>query len=377
MTMNLGIRTKWFGRLSNFPERIRSCDHSNTLTASCTHYDASRGDRLSHITFSLDPIPPFRLDLTAWALRRRPQNEVDFWDGETYRRVLVIRRKAVLVGVTQTGGVDAPRLEVTAIGSHGDAKNAVVFALERLLGLRIDLTAFYELAAKQPRLHELSTRFRGVKPPRFPTVWEGIVNGVACQQLSLTVGVMLLNRLSSACGLAFTGRNSVSYAFPGPEDLARAAPEKVRSLGFSGAKTRTLIELGREISERRLDLESLAHLKNEQAVSRLVELRGVGRWTAEYALLRGMGRIDLFPGDDIGARNNLERWMRLRKPLDYDRVAHVLRKWKPYGGLVYFHLLLDRLAKDGYLQPHTSSRLPCTGVGESETAVTHHTEESR
>ena len=160
-------------------------------------------------------------------------------------------------------------------------------ALERLLGLRIDLTAFYELAAKQPRLHQLSTRFRGVKPPRFPTVWEGIVNGVACQQLSLTVGIILLNRLSSACGLAFTGRNGVSYAFPRPEDLAGSAPETVRSLGFSGAKTRTLIELSREISERRLDLESLADLKNDQAVSRLVELRGVGRWTAEYALPGG------------------------------------------------------------------------------------------
>jgi DNA-3-methyladenine glycosylase II len=91
----------------------------------------------------------------------------------------------------------------------------------------------------------------------------------------------------------------------------------------------------------------LADLKNDQAVSRLVELRGVGRWTAEYALLRGMDRIDLFPSDDIGARNNLEKWMRLRKPLDYDSVAHVLRKWKPYRGLVYFHLLLDRLAKVG------------------------------
>ena len=78
------MRTKWFARLSNFPERIRSCDHSNTL-GSCTRYDASPGERMSCITFSLDPIPPFRLDLTAWALRRRPQNEVDFWDGETYR----------------------------------------------------------------------------------------------------------------------------------------------------------------------------------------------------------------------------------------------------------------------------------------------------
>jgi DNA-3-methyladenine glycosylase II len=310
---------------------------------------------LSRITFSLAPTPPFRLDLTAWALRRRPQNEVDSWDGETYRRVLVIRRRAVLVGVTQTGGVDAPRLEVTAIGSHGDARNTLVSTLERLLGLRIDLTAFYALAAKQPKLHRLSTRFRGVKPPRFPTVWEGIVNGVACQQLSLTVGIVLLNRLSSACGLAFTGRDAVMYAFPRPEDLAGAAPETVRSLGFSGAKTRTLIELSREISAKRLHLESLAGLENDHAVSRLVALRGVGRWTAEYALLRGMGRLDLFPGDDIGARNNLEQWMRLRKPLDYDRVAQVLRKWKPYGGLVYFHLLLDRLAEAGYLQPATGS----------------------
>jgi len=371
------MRTKWFARLSNFPRRIQSRDHASILTASCTRDHASRGESLSRITFSLDPTPPFRLDLTAWALRRRPQNEVDFWDGETYRRVLVIRRKPVLVSVTQTGGVDRPRLQVTAIGSHGDAKNALVLALERLLGLRIDLTAFYALAAKQRRLHDLSTRFRGVKPPRFPTVWEGIVNGVACQQLSLTVGIILLNRLSSACGLAFTGRNGVSYAFPRPEDLAGSAPETVRSLGFSGAKTRTLIELSREISERGLDLESLAELKNDQAVSRLVELRGVGRWTAEYALLRGMGRLDLFPGDDIGARNNLEQWMHLRKPLDYDRVAHVLRRWKPFGGLVYFHLLLDRIAKAGYLQPNTGSRLPRTRVGDSETTATHRTQESR
>jgi DNA-3-methyladenine glycosylase II len=361
------MRTKWFARLFNFLERIRNHDHSNAVTASCTPSGASWGERVSRIMFSIDPTPPFRLDLTAWALRRRPQNEVDFWDGETYSRVLVIRNNPVLIGLTQRGGVDAPRLEVTATGTHKRAKDAVVPALERLLGLRIDLRAFYEFAAKHPRLNELSKQFRGLKPPRFPTVWEGVVNGIACQQLSLTVGIMLLNGLSAACGLAFENRNGVRYAFPKPEDLAGATPETIRSLGFSGAKTRALIELGREISLRGLDLESLADLKNDQAVSRLVELRGVGRWTAEYALLRGMGRIDLFPGDDVGARNNLEHWMRLRKPLDYARVGRVLSKWKPYAGLIYFHLLLDRLAKAGYLQPHTGSRpLPRSGVGEQK-----------
>jgi DNA-3-methyladenine glycosylase II len=313
---------------------------------------------LSGIAFSLKPPPPFRLDLTAWAIRRRPGNEIDFWDGNTYRRVLVVRSKPVLIGVTQPGGVDTPLVRVVASAAHEGAlaKDVIVFALERLLGMRVDLTAFYELASKQPRLRELSSRFRGLKPPRFPTVWEGVVNGIACQQLSLTVGIMLLNRLSAACGLAFETPNGVRHAFPTPEDLAAAAPETVRSLGFSAAKTRALIELAQEISAGRLDLESFAELENHQAVSRLVELRGVGRWTAEYTLLRGMGRIDLFPGDDIGARNNLERWMRLRKPLDYGRVARVIGKWKPYGGLIYFHLLLDRLAGAGLLEKTGVSR---------------------
>jgi DNA-3-methyladenine glycosylase II len=99
-----------------------------------------------------------------------------------------------------------------------------------------------------------------------------------------------------------------------------------------------------------LDLESFANLDNAEAASRLLDLPGVGRWTAEYVLLRGIGRIDVFPGDDIGARNNLARWLHLPKPLDYSRVMHVVGKWRPYGGLIYFHLLLDGLERAGHLQ---------------------------
>lgn len=317
---------------------------------------------MGRIRFSLNPAPPFRLDLTAWAIRRRPENGIDLWDGKTYRRVLIVQGEPALINVTQTGGVDAPRLDVTVSGLNEGAQAKAVIAsrLELLLGLRIDLTAFYKLAANQPRLHELSSRFRGLKPPRFPTLWEGIVNGIACQQLSLTVAIMLLNRLSAAYGLPFEGPNGRQYALPKPEDLAAASPTGVRSLGFSTAKSRALIELGQIISDGRLDLGTLADLDNGQAISRLKELRGVGRWTAEYALLRGLGRIDLFPGDDVGARKNLERWMRLRKPLDYERVGRITSRWRPYSGLIYFHLLLDGLARGGYLAegPEAVNRLP-------------------
>jgi DNA-3-methyladenine glycosylase II len=66
-------------------------------------------------------------------------------------------------------------------------------------------------------------------------------------------------------------------------------------------------------------------------------------------LLRGLGRIEVFPGDDLGARNNLARWLHLRKPLDYGHAMRIVDKWKPFAGLIYFHLLLDGLERAGYL----------------------------
>jgi len=95
----------------------------------------------------------------------------------------------------------------------------VTTALKRLLGLRVDLTEFERFAAHDDRLGPLGRRFRGIKPPRFPTVFECLVNAIG-----------------------------------------------------------------------------------------------------EYVLLRGLGRLNVFPGDDVGARNNLLRWLGLTGPLDYDGV---------------------------------------------------------
>ena len=71
-----------------------------------------------------------------------------------------------------------------------------------MLGLQIDLGEFYRLAAGDKRLETLVEQFRGLKPPRFPDVFEGLVNAIACQQLSLTVGIELLNRLARRCSPA-------------------------------------------------------------------------------------------------------------------------------------------------------------------------------
>lgn len=305
------------------------------------------------MVFVLHPIAPFRLDLTAWALRRRAINGLDRWDGRTYARTLAIGDRAVDIEVTQAGSPGRPALRVVVHGAAGRVvRTAVTAALSRALGLGIDLADFYRMAHADARLGPLVERFRGVKPPRFPTVFEAIVNGIACQQLSLTVGIMLLGRLCELCGLRSPDGRP---AFPRPKDIAALTAASLRGLGFNRNKARALLELARAV-EGGFDLEALADLDDQAVVERLVALRGIGRWTAEYVLLRGLGRLSMFPGDDVGARTNLARWMKLRTPLDYERVRQLARRWDPYPGFLYFHLLLKSLEEAGALESAVLTR---------------------
>ena len=114
-----------------------------------------------------------------------------------------------------------------------------------------------------------------------------------------------------------------------------------------------MIELAQSSDEEPMNLERLTNLPDDDAVASLCRLRGVGRWSAEYVLLRTLGRLHVFPGDDVGARNNLQRWLRLAKPLEYAEVGRALTRWQPYQGLIYFHLLLNALADAGHLQAGT------------------------
>ncbi len=313
---------------------------------------------MSLSTFHLEPVPPFCLDLTVWTLRRRPDNALDRWDGQTYRRVLPLPAGPVEVAVTQVAPPEAARLRVTVAGQplRAAVRAAVTSALDRLLGLRIDLAEFYRFAAHDRRLGQLALRFRGMKPPRFATVFEATINAIVCQQVTLTLGIRLLNRLARAHGVQFGKDDEGVHAFPRPEDLAQVNAADLWQLGLSRQKGRAMVDLARSVTEDRVDLEGLADLPDAEAAARLQELRGVGRWTAEYVLLRGQGRLHVFPGDDVGGRNNLQRWLRLRRPLNYEGVRQILTRWQPFPGLVYFHLLLDRLAGAGYLSGEDPQR---------------------
>jgi DNA-3-methyladenine glycosylase II len=219
--------------------------------------------------------------------------------------------------------------------------------LERTLGLRVDLTGFYRFARSDRKLRPLVERFRGVKPPRFPSLFEALLNAFACQQFSIEVGLELLNRLARTYGVA--ARDGSAYAFPEPKALGTSRIDSLKRLGFSRAKSLAMIELAHGVASGRLDLERFTGLDDDAAVAALCALRGVGRWTAEYVLLRGFGRLQIFPGDDVGAHNALRRWLGRTSLSGYDLVERALAPWRPWAGLIYFHLLLTGLAEAGEL----------------------------
>jgi DNA-3-methyladenine glycosylase II len=298
------------------------------------------------------PVPPFRLDLTVWALRRRTHNAIDRWDGTIYWRVIVVGGRSTEVKVRQVGSAATPRLIVAATPAlrTRSERQTVRSALNRLLGTSVDLRDWYRIAEGDQRLDRLAVRFRGMKPPRFLTIFEALVNAIACQQLSLVVGLELLNRLAVVCDVKRGTGAHARYGFPSPDDVVRHHATDYRTIGFSRQKVDALLSLAQGIRGGRIAVEGLARDTDEEVCARLRELRGVGRWTAEYVLLRGLGRLHVFPGDDAGAQKSLARWLGQRGPLDYADVSRATDKWQPYAGMVYFHLLLDGLSRAGVLE---------------------------
>lgn len=307
---------------------------------------------MRRIEFDLTPLPPYRLDLTAWALKRREDNTWDRWDSGagTYSRLIVHDGQPIDVSVTQTGSINTPVLHVTAcvdadsIDLTDDAiRSAAEPVIRSLLGTDVDLSEFRRMASTDSALSSLATRLTGLKPPRYSTLFEALTNAITCQQITLTAGLRILGRLAEACG----ARLGQAVSFPLPENVVQLSAQDLIDLGYSRQKARAMVELSALAVDGELGRSIIADLNDDEAVERLRRLYGVGRWSAEYTLLRGDGRLGIFPGDDVGVRKHLEQWLKLDHRLNYDGVSRILETWQPFGGMIYLHLLTASLVDSG------------------------------
>jgi DNA-3-methyladenine glycosylase II len=168
-----------------------------------------------------------------------------------------------------------------------------------LLGLEFDLAAFYGWARKDAVLRRLTKALAGFRPPLAPDPFETLVTSITAQQVSLFAAFAIRNRLIERFGRRV---GEAAYAFPTARRLRRATQDELVRLGFSRRKAEYVLGL----AEEPVDLAALAGLPDDEVKARLVAIRGLGEWTADWFLARHLARPRAWPAGDLGVRKAVE-----------------------------------------------------------------------
>ncbi len=303
--------------------------------------------KLQAINTTMKPSLPYSLCLTAARFARFP-DVVDLFDGTSYRRLLLVQGTPLLVEVRQEGSPRRALLHIRLSGAFArcrEARDALHNVLNRSLGAFADIRPFYKALESDPLLAGCQRRFEGLRLAGWPDAWEALVTTVLCQQVNLHFAYTLRTRIVSDYGTGVPIAGATYHSFPSPCQLAGASLADLRRLQLSQSKSETLLRLAAAFTDGGLSQAELERLSDEAAIERLVQIKGIGTWTAETVLLRGLGRLDAFPAGDLGVVKYLAQGLlnRVERASEKEMRAYAER-WRPFRGLalVYAYAELNR-----------------------------------
>lgn len=156
---------------------------------------------------------------------------------------------------------------------------------------------------------------------------------------SVLVEFIISQQLATNAAEAIFKRFKKLYPkFPTASEILSTRKSKLRVVGLSGMKIEYLKDLARHIEEGRLDMRSVSKMRDENVITHLTQVKGIGRWTAEMFLIFSLGRQDVFPVDDLGLRKGVQVLFSLPeipKPKEVERLGE---RWKPYRTIATWYL---------------------------------------
>ena len=256
---------------------------------------------------------------------------IETFDGETYRRTLRLPHGAGVVALSDGGDHVRCVLRLENLRDLGSA----VQRCRSLLDLDADPVAVADVLGVDPLLGALVRRSPGRRVPGSVDGAELAFRAVLGQQVSVAGARTLAGRLVARCGeplpetLAAEG-DEPTHLFPGPHTVAGAALE---GLGVPSARRDTLRGLARALAGGQIVLDPGS--EREEVERRLLELRGIGSWTASYVAMRALGDPDAFLTSDLGVRKAI---CRLGHAGDRGSVASLAERWRPWRAYATQHL---------------------------------------
>jgi len=161
-----------------------------------------------------------------------------------------------------------------------------------------------------------------------PAYFARLVRAIVGQQISVKAASSIRARLYA---LVPDGEAT-------PEAILRLSDEDLRGAGVSRPKARSLRDLAEKVSSGQLDLAGLNGKPDEEVIRDLVQVRGIGRWTAEMLLIFALGRPDVLPVDDLGFRNAVQRAYGLGALPGPAELREIAAPWHPYASIATWYL---------------------------------------
>lgn len=292
---------------------------------------------------SIEPAAPYDFDLSAKIFSRGDQQFRTYEDG-AFRQALRLNGDVALITITATGTIDHPTLQVE-LKSHRElgrtelrhARGLIV----HMLNLDIDLKPFYASVKGDPVMSRLVQQLYGLKSPTTPTVFEALIDSIIEQQISLASAHSMQSRLIRKFGERLNFDHHYWYLFPTPGKLTKASISALQECGLSRRKAEYIKDIARQVSSGGLDLDKFESYKDIDLIrEELKQVRGIGDWTAEMTMIRGLHKMDSIPADDIGLQAKLAYFYGKEGKASSEDLRSVAENWGRYRGLGGYYMIM-------------------------------------
>ena len=245
----------------------------------------------------------------------------------------------VAVSVEQT----KERIRATILANPEHASMEEIRAqLERMLSLDVDATGLSDVVARDKVAKALVARRPGVRPILLPSPYETAARAIIGHRLYVRQAAAVQNRIAAEHGVALDVDGRRLHAFPAPERLAALVPVQ----GLSDRKVEQLRALGAAAASGWLDTARLREMSWDVAMTHLQKLAGIGPFSAELILMRGVGGADAFPRTELRLHRGMSVAYDLGEQPDIKTLEDIADGWRPYRSWIGLLLRNDQIDQD-------------------------------
>jgi DNA-3-methyladenine glycosylase II len=204
--------------------------------------------------------------------------------------------------------------------------------------LESDLKPFYEMALQDKLLKDIVTKYYGYRIIGQPDLFESIVWAVLGQQINVQFAYTMKQRFVEKYGKSMEHNGVRYYLFPNAESVVNLKAEELLPLQFSRQKAAYTINIAEAFASGKLSKDKLKGLNLTEAKEELMKIKGVGNWTANFALMKTFRYPDAFPLEDVAIHKAIKILKKMKEKPTLDQVKRVFKKYKGWEAYATLYL---------------------------------------